>query len=169
MKKYLLFVAAAFGTASLFAQEVKSKKVIFSVGAEAAVPVGDYNSVSSFAFGGTAQAEYLASNKVGITLNSGYINYFGKRFDLPGYGSLKRESFGQIPVLAGIRYYFIKDIYVSGQLGISQVTKGAGAGFTYAPGIGFKFSVLDATVKYMGVAFNGVTLSTVGVRVAYTF
>jgi hypothetical protein len=169
MKKLVLIVVIAFASASSFAQDTEKKNVVISVGAELAAPVGNLGDASSFGLGATAQLEYMATSNVGLTLNAGYINYFGKDYTLPGYGTQKYESLGQIPVLAGARYYFIKDIYISGQLGFSSFTKDRGTGFSYAPGIGIKFSVLDATLKYLGTSRDGGSLSNVGLRIAYSF
>ncbi|RYE13927.1 MAG: hypothetical protein EOP45_20435 [Sphingobacteriaceae bacterium] len=166
MKKLFLAMAVAFISATSFAQEnnVTSKKVGFSIGAELASPVGDLKNVSNFGFGGTLQGEYMASDMFGITLNTGYINYFSK-YD-------NGRSVGQIPILAGARYYFIKDIYVSGQLGVSIIkVKGfdSESGFSYAPGIGIKVSVIDLTLKYLGTSLDGGNTSNVGLRVAVNF
>ena len=169
MKKYLLAMAIMMIGATSFAQDTEEKKVVFSVGAEGAIPIGDSKDAYSAGFGATAQVEYMVAEKFGVTLNAGYINFSGKTYTIPGLGTVKGGSIGQIPILAGFRYYFIKDIYFSGQLGFSSFTKGGGTAFTYAPGVGAKFSVLDVTLKYLGAPKNGATFSTVGLRVAYSF
>ena len=173
MKKLSLICALALASSGLFAQEnnTTSKKVGFSVGVELASPVGDLKDSHKFGIGGTAQVEYMVAQQVGITLNAGYISYSGKSQTFLGT-TYKNPALGQIPILAGVRYYFIKDIYVSGQLGVSVFkVKGADSesAFTYAPGIGIKVSLLDLTLKYMGASKNGSTLSNVGLRVAVNF
>jgi hypothetical protein len=162
MKRYLLALAILTISATGFAQDTEIKKLVLSVGAEGAIPVGDYKDAYSIGLGGTAQAEYMVAPKFGVTLNAGYINFSGEN---------NIESVGQIPVLAGGRFYFVKDIYVSGQLGVSILTGGddSESGFTYAPGIGAKFSVLDVTLKYTSTSINSFNFSNVGLRVAFNF
>ena len=106
----------------------------------------------------------MIANKVGLTGNVGYINYAGKTIN-----GRKNASISQIPVLAGIRYYIVKDIYLSLQSGVSIFNQDRGSAFTFAPGLGAKFSVIDATLKFMGASKDGGGLSTVGLRVAYSF
>lgn len=169
MKKYLLAMAVVMIATTGFSQDTQVKKLVLSVGAEGALPIGDSKDVYSAGFGATAQAEYMIAEKFGVTLNAGYIHFSGKDYTLPVIGTVKGSSIGQIPVLVGARYYFIKDIYLSGQLGFSSFTKDGGTAFTYAPGIGAKFSVLDVTLKYLGATKDSETFSTVGLRVAFSF
>lgn len=169
MKKQLLSILAVLIAGFSYAQETKTvKPVVLSIGAELASPVGDLDNSSDFGIGGSLQAEFMVKSNLGITVNAGYINYLGKKYDTP-IGSVKAASISQIPLLAGVRYYLIKDIYVSGQLGASIFNRDIGTAFTYAPGIGARASIFDLTLKYMGSNKNDASLSNVSLRVAVSF
>ena len=164
MKKYTLLTAIILVSLSSFAQETETQPLSFNIGGELAVPVSNLSNISSFGFGISALGEYRVVEAFSVTLSAGYIHFFGKSF-----GGYTAPSLGQVPLLAGGRYYFIKNVYASGQLGISIFNKGLGSGFTYVPGIGAKFSNLDATLKYMGASVEGGTLSNISLRFAYAF
>ncbi len=168
MKKVLLsaalIVAVAFGAN---AQKEDGAKLKFSVGLEAALPVGTFGDAFSFGIGGTAQANYNVSEGLDLTLNSGFLSYSVK--SSVGSGSL---SF--IPVLAGAQYNFTEKVYGSAQLGVIFVSASGGGSsesdFTFAPGVGYKFTPnLDALLKYTSVSTTGSSAGSIGVRVAYTF
>lgn len=177
MKKVLLsaalIVAVAFGANAQKSED--GAKLKFSVGLEAALPIGDFGLASSFGIGATAQANYNVAENIDLTLNAGYISFAGKdqTFSYPGIPTqtIKGEATGFIPVLAGLQYQFGGGLYGSAQLGLT-FGSGAGSGsiFTYAPGVGYKISDnIDALLKYTGYSQTGGSLSTVGLRVAYTF
>jgi hypothetical protein len=169
MKKHLLAAALMISVASAMAQDKKEVKPLsYSVGVEAAVPVGDLHYGSSFGFGATALGEYKVSDQFGVTFTAGYLHYLGKKDKELDY---KYPSLGQIPLLAGGRYYIKDGIYASGQLGVSIFTSDGETttAFTYAPGVGIKHKNIDATLKFMSATKEGTSLSNIGVRVAYSF
>lgn len=181
MKKVLLslaIIAAAFGAN---AQSETSSKLKFSVGVEAAAPIGDFGDAYSFGIGGSAQADYWVAPEFALTLNAGYISFIGKDVTIPGFtiggvtfpsSTYKNPSIGYVPVLAGGKYNFTPQFYGSAQLGITFATgNGAsGSAFTYAPGVGYKFTDnLDALLKYTGYSSDGSNSASIGLRVAYTF
>ena len=176
MKKLLLFLTIATTVTSVNAQKSKTDKpLLFSLGLEGALPVGDFGDTHSFGIGGSLQGEYKADTDLGITLNAGYITYSGKEVTFPQpIGTIKMESFGLIPILAGVKYYFGGGAYAHGQLGIGMGTdEGQGSNFMYSPGIGYMFAPgLDAELKYTGLSSSGEntgSANSVGLRLAYNF
>ncbi len=177
MKKVLLsvaIIAVAFG-ANAQKKESDESPLKFSVGVEAAAPLGDFGKAYSFGIGGTAQADYSVAPEFALTINAGYISYTGKSQTIPGFGTFKVPSQAVIPILAGGKYNFTPQFYGSAQIGVGIFTAGSGGGksvsaLAYAPGIGYKFTEnLDALVKYTGYSKNSVTNSAIAIRVAYTF
>jgi hypothetical protein len=182
MKKIILslaVIAAAFGAN---AQSEENSGLKFSVGIEAALPLGNFGDAYKFGIGGSAQADYWVAPELAITGNAGYISFSGKTVSTPAYTvggftfpatSYKVPSIGYVPVLAGIKYKFTPEFYGSAQLGVTFATgNGAsGSAFTYAPGLGYNFTEnLDAVVKYTGYsAKGGGSSNTIGLRLAYTF
>ena len=185
MKKLILSLVVITAAISANAQAKSSsskmdQKLRFSLGAELAAPLGDFKKSSSFGFGGSVQGDYMVDPTFAITLNAGYINFSGKDYTInyPIFGNVtvKGTSFGFIPVLGGIKYNFTPQFYGSAQLGVSFSTaKNGGSNFTYAPGVGYKFSDnFDALLKYTGYSVKSGTggsnsLNTLGLRIAYTF
>src|SRR6266498_3740949 len=66
-----------------------NKTFIWSIGVEPSIPVGRFNDYSGFGLGGSLQGEYKPGNKVGLTINAGYIDYFGKTVDSLQYSDFK--------------------------------------------------------------------------------
>ncbi len=171
MKKVLLSAAIVVAlTFSANAQKTDDvSKLKFSVGLEAALPLGDFGTGWSFGVGGSAQADYNVSEELDLTLSAGVLSYSGKT--VSGY-TIPSITF--IPVLVGTKYAFTEKVYGSAQLGLTFITAtgSSSSGFTFAPGVGIKFTEnLDALVKYTSVsAGNGFgSYGALGVRVAYTF
>lgn len=191
MKKVFLIAALAVASFSLKAQdEVKPLK--FSIGADVALPVGDFidsdlfglkfSDVYSLGLGLSAQGTYALDESLGLTLNVGYMSYLGKEV-----GGEEVESLGVVPVLAGIEYNFTPQLFASAQLGYSFYTGKFLSdsdlkmnGFTYAPGIGYRFTPnFSAMLNYRGssvkIKEDGGSesvkgnLSQIGLRVAYSF
>ncbi len=173
MKKVILSLAiVAIVSLSASAQTAKaeSKDLKFSIGAEIALPIGDFNKYSSIGFGGTAQGEYAVAEKVGITLNAGFLTFSGKTID-----GEKFPTTTIIPVLAGAKFFFAEKVYGHAQLGMSFISvKQNGvsystSAFTYAPGIGYQASEnFDISVRYQAYSKSG-TAAFIGLRAAYTF
>ncbi len=167
MKKLCVALAIIAITTSVNAQESsRSKPILFSLGLEGALPLGDFGESHDFGFGGSLQGEYKAADDLGITLNAGYLT-FSKE-------SNTVKSFGLIPVLAGAKYYFGGGAYAHGQLGAGFGTdEGDGVNFMYSPGLGYMFARgFDAELKYVGIGNSGEDTGSanfLGLRLAYNF
>ncbi len=170
MKKLFFITALTAVSFAGNAQNETNKPLKFSIGLEAALPLGDFGDVSSFGIGGSAQADYSVAEKLALTLNAGYISFSGKSYTIAGT-TYKASATGFIPVLAGFKYDLTPQLYGSAQLGVTfSDQSGGGSIFTYAPGLGYKFTEnFDALLKYTGYSDKGGTLNTVGLRIAYTF
>ena len=141
------------------------KNLKFSVGPELAAVTGNLNSAYSLAIGGTAQLDVKIDKDAAITFNTGIIDFIGKK--ITGT-SLKYQSQIFIPLLVGVKYYFIPKVYGSAQLGASFATGNGSKGstFTYAPGIGYKIDEkIDLLLKYTGLSNNG---GTFGIRLGFS-
>ena len=136
----------------------------FSIGLEAGKPIGEVGKFYSHLLGGSLQYEMKPDSDIGITVNGGYQNYSIKSSN--GGGSV-----GFVPLLAGVKYYFVPAAFFHAQLGAAFGTdKGQGTSFTYSPGIGFNLSRnFDATLKYTGISNKGGNLDNVGLRIGYNF
>jgi hypothetical protein len=173
MKKTILSIAIIVISIAAFAQKKDDdfQMLKLSVGVEAALPLGDFGKASTFGIDGTAQADYKVTDDLALNLNAGYISFLPKSITVLGITS-KGKAVGYIPILGGIRYYFSDEVFALAQLGITIATASGTSSslFTYAPGVGDKFSDnVDAALKYTGYSKNGTNSSTIGLRIAYTF
>jgi len=127
-------------------KDVSDKKFIMSLGIEPSIPIGHFNDYSGFGFGGYLQGEIKAGKSVGITVNAGYIDYFGKTVS-----GFKYNDFKYWPVLGGLKLYMSKNSYVHAQGGPGFGANGLGTNFWYGAGVGFNLGrMMDAELKYSG-------------------
>jgi hypothetical protein len=73
--------------------------------------------------------------------------------------------------LGGAKYWFSDNLYAAAQAGLTFFTEGeeASSEFTFAPGIGYRFSKFDVQLKYNSIMSDGSSLNNLGLRLAYTF
>ncbi len=180
MKKVIFTLAIAALGLTAGAQDKSDKTLKFSVGVEAALPIGDFKEAASFGFGGSLMGEYAVAETVGITLSAGYLTFGGKDIETitgfdpitfqPIYGTVKGPSYGIIPVLAGAKFLFGEKFYGHAQAGMSFFNNGGGSAFTYAPTLGVMATPnVDISVKYQAATKGGATTSFIGLRAAYAF
>ncbi len=158
MKKVILSLAIAM-IASLGAKA----QAKFGIGLDGQLPIGNFGDFHNFGFGGSLKVNYTIDPMLDLTGSAGYISFGGKN---------NISNADIIPVLAGIEVKFGQSmVYGSAQLGAGFGTKsGSKTAFTYAPGIGYKFSPnLDLLAKYTGYSAKGGTNNTIGLRLGYTF
>lgn len=175
MKKVFLILAASFIGLSAFSQTRQPGSEL-SIGAEAALPVGNLKDASNFGFGATVKYAYNFDETIAATLQSGYIYFPGK--DLGGL----KVNHGIIPLKAGVRFS-IGQFYLEPQLGAAFVNQkwsetgnatnnsvsGNYTAFAYAGNVGvFATPNFDISLRYEGMSKNG-TSSFLGLRLAYTF
>src|SRR5262245_12722743 len=108
MKQLLLFAVACGLTGGLMAQGNR-----FSLGLEAALPMGDFGDVSSIGIGGTLGFELPMGDNLGIVAQAGYISFMGKEFESVTVvngtvttTTVKSDAAGLIPIQVGAKYYF---------------------------------------------------------------
>ena len=151
MKKFALLLISVCFILVLSGQDTYStqpssttKKFIWSIGINPSIPVGHFSDLSGLGFGGNFQGEYKPG-KAGITLNFGYIDYFGKTTN-----SISYPDFKYWPLMGGLKYYLGKS-YLHGQVGAGFGSNGLGTSFWYGAGYGINFGKsIDAELQYMG-------------------
>lgn len=178
--KFLMLSLSILAATSVFAQKESKKDAggtTFSIGAEAALPVGkDLKDGWSFGIGGSAKAAINIFDGGDVTISAGYISFMGKSETILGQ-TFKNSALGTIPIKAGLRFRLGEGFYGEPQLGytIAKVSGSSGNanGFTYAAGVGYMASSVDVCVRYEAwtKSENGSTFSPsfIGLRVAYNF
>lgn len=146
-----------------------------SLGADFGVPVGDF-SKDRILVGGSLSYEHPIAPSLSLTGSVGFLakNITGDtrtEFKASGWPT----SISNIPIKAGVKYYFGRYFYASGELGAAITTSsGGGEGFVYAAGIGaslpvFKKSSLDLGLRFENWSYGAGTDRFVALRAAYSF
>jgi hypothetical protein len=164
MKKILFVLVLAITALQMQGQKKNSdSKIAFNVGGELALATGNLKSLYSIGLGATAQLEYQYDEKMRIVVNSGILQYVGRK-TTPGQ---KNRNSAVIPVLGGVKYNFASNFYGAAEVGVSIFSGSASPGtkFTYVPALGFSANdKIDVLLKYTGYANAG---GAFGVRVSY--
>jgi hypothetical protein len=161
MKKVILSLAViCIAGASAFAQGR------FSVGAEVALPQGDWSDFVGVGIGGSVRYESAINDNLSWMGTAGYISFAEK--DDSGL------KFSMIPVQAGLKYYFnesFNGFYGAAELGIT-FAKAEFAGvsasdseFGFAPSVGYHLGNIDISARYQIIS----DANYLGFRVAYVF
>lgn len=141
----------------------------WSVGAELALPAGDWEDFVSTGFGASARYERPINDNLSWMATAGVLVFSGKDF----YSSI---SWIQVPVHGGIKYYFSESFngfYAGAELGFTSVSASSTDSFSsvsetklsYAPLVGYHLGKIDIGAKYQLV--DGADY--IGFRVAYVF
>jgi hypothetical protein len=160
-----LIVAALFNTTQVKAQTTQANDWRLGIGIDAADPTGVSRLGATFILGGNIRLQYGLSNNFALTLTGGADHYFPKT--IPGTDT-KYDSYGEIPITAGFKWFFVPGIYLGGEAGVVEEASDKQYGparFGWAPALGYATTHWDFGVRYMGFSSFGM----VAARVAYGF
>jgi len=168
MKKIILMLLFVGGFAASTMAQSSNDGGKFNIGVEAGLPVGDASNLYTTFLGASIKYEYPVAESVFVTGSVGYNAGLIKSEIKDALGF--QSAYSYIPLKAGLKYYVQEGFFVEGQLGATISTEsGAGAAFTYAPGIGYTFDGgFEAGVRYEAWSKNGTT-SQIGLRIGYRF
>jgi len=183
--KTKLLAAAFFAVAILFgtnvtvkAQMITPDKLRFGIGVDGGIATGAAHDYSNAVLGGTGRLQYGLTNNFAITLTSGYYNFFGK--EEPGTDT-KYQSLGMVPVKAGIKAFFAKNIYFGAEAGAGFETKTflpqgydnqdyqKDTKLILSPALGYASKSWDVAVRYENYSGQDNNYGLLGLRVAYGF
>lgn len=149
-----------------------------SIGAEFGLPSGNFVSLSGIGLGASAKADFPVSSQIALTVNAGFMNFFGKRNQLI---NLRDLTF--IPLKGGVKYQN-QSFYAEAQVGAGLSINSQRNVFIWSPGIGNQFKLsgsnkLDIGIRYeawagknetniLGIN-NSSSKGFAGIRVAYVF
>ncbi len=152
------------------AQIAGAGKLQGSVGLEINDPTGNARIGSHFSLGGTVMLQYGLSNSFAVIATSGAYHFFPTI--IPGTNK-RYDSYGVIPVEAGVKWFFVPNIYVSGQAGIGREATDSGYGpnrLMLTPALGYATRHWDFGVHYDNFSSpGGDHYGLLGVRLAYAF
>jgi hypothetical protein len=140
------------------------------IGVETADPVGSARKGADFILGGTIRLQYGLSDNFALTLTSGAYHFFP--IYQPGTHT-RYQSYGQIPIKAGFKKFFNKNIYFGAEAGLAIEEDDSGQGptrFLLSPALGYATTHWDVGIHYD--RFSSATQDSfglIGLRLAYGF
>jgi len=163
-------VAILFGTSAKAQTTTKSTDTDpwrLGFGIEGGIPTGNAHNGSNFELGGSARLQYGFSDKLALTLTSGYTNFFIKdAYRLPGEPSGQ----GIVPVKVGLKAFFAPNIYFGAEAGAGFETNYASnTKLILSPAIGWANEHWDIGVNYTNYSGQSDSYGSVGLRLAYGF
>jgi hypothetical protein len=177
---FLGFLAYAGKAKAQDAPKATKQEFRLSVGPEVGLPIGSLKDGYNWNLGGSVQADIPIAQRLYVTVNAGYNNFFIKdEFKQQGGKNMQL-----IPVRAGLKYFPVGDIfYVQGDAGVSFLANKSdlqadkSTAFVYAPQIGALLKL--APKNYLDIGFRwqstasfydgGSYANFLGLRVAYSF
>jgi hypothetical protein len=178
--KNLLFVILV---ALLSTGFIKAQSQGISIGANVALPMGDWSDGANTGFGGTATYERSFTPNITGQVYAGYITFGGD--ELEGFS----YSYSMIPIMVGAKYFFQpsgKGFYGNALLGVHLFTADVSVPdefepyysggsetsteFSFGIGAGYEVPVggknaVDITAHYMLIS----DANYIGARIAYRF
>ncbi len=164
MKKFLLTIAmVAFG----FAANAQDGE--FNAGVNLGLPIGDVSDAYSFTLGAEVNYLFSVSDDFKVGPSVGYVQFFGKDFDVLGV-SIPGVDASFMPLAAAGRFAVSDEFTLGADLGyaIGLSPDGNDGGFYYRPMVGYNISdnvMLQAT--YSGVSVEGGSFSNIGLGVMF--
>ena len=117
MKTPSKLIAIAFIASALFfagnvkAQTTPAHALRFNIGLETSIPTGSATIGSDFSLGGTMRFQYGLTDNFALTITGGAYHFFAKVNPASPTGA-KYDSYGVIPLKAGVKEFFMPNLYV---------------------------------------------------------
>lgn len=166
---FLFATFAVAGFIGAYAQPAEG--FTFGAGVRLGLPIGDFADYNSFGVGAELQGEYGFSDMVSGVVTTGYTNFFGKDYEIPGFGKFEGESIGYIPILVGARVYPSTNFFIGAQVGYGILTGGGSSdgAFNYQPQIGYNTEKFQLALNYNGLSKDRATLNHIGLTGIFKF
>jgi hypothetical protein len=159
-----------FFSTKVKAQTTPANAWRIGIGLETADPLGSARLGTDFVLGGTIRLQYGLTNNFALTLTSGAYHFFPVY--MPGTHT-RYQSYGEIPIKAGFKTFFTKNIYFGAEAGLALEEDDSGEGPTrllLSPALGYATQRWDFGIHYD--RFSSTTqdgFGLIGLRIAYGF
>ncbi len=170
--KTLAFIAAAlFFTCTAKAQTTPANALRFNIGIETSLPTGSATIGSPFSLGGTARFQYGITNNFALTITGGAYHFFAKVNPASPTGA-RYDSYGVIPLKAGVKEFFAPNIYIGLEAGVGMESLDndfwGPKRFLISPASGWANKHWDIGIHYESFS-SGASYGLVALRTAYGF
>jgi len=122
MKKLIVLAAAIclmYQMAPASWQTGTEARLGITVSPEGMIPTGDFHNTNNVGVGGVVTADYRLMPSVALTATTGYLWFHGDKNTVNGI-TFKNNNINAVPVVGGLRYYALPNLYVGGELGIHR-------------------------------------------------
>lgn len=140
-----------------------SAQIRFNAGASfnIGIPTGSFSDLVETGIGGSVIGELVFSEKLSATISGSYQNFSGKGEGFAVQGKVIDFSVQAIPVLAGVRYYFVNDFFGFAEAGVhflrvtadiydvyseEKVSTDYEAKYAGSIGVGYRYQLADPSV-----------------------
>jgi len=138
---------------SLFISASAQTTPSMSFGAEFGLPSGNFTNISGLGLGASVKADFPVATEFSLTLNAGFMNFFGKKNKL-----INIQDLAYIPIKAGLKYHLNEGLYAEAQLGAAfPLNTGQTRLFVWSPGLGNLFKLRSGNVLDVGFRYEGWT------------
>ncbi len=167
----LFIVATVCFTTRVKAQTTPEHALRFNIGLETSVPTGSATIGSNFSLGGTVRFQYGITNNFALTITGGAYHFFAKINPNDPSGG-RYDSYGVIPLKAGIKEFFLPNIYVGAEAGVAMESLDnqffGPKRFLLSPAVGYGNKHFDVGLHYENFS-GGAQYGLVALRLAYGF
>jgi hypothetical protein len=164
----LIFEAIFF--ISGFGQDKRKTEPLpaFSMGVEAAFPIGDFNALSSMGAGMKMQTVTPFCSMAAVSFSAGVTNYF-----ITTKAKIANiKNFFAFPVEGGCRLFSARGLYLEPKAGFTFFSGKSNndMAFTYALNLGIRTgNFIDFSFGYESAQLSGLALAHAGINIAYIF
>jgi|GEM_PF-4681790 len=154
-KKYFILFFIFLINNSILAQSKFNAGASFNLG----IPTGTFSDLAITGVGGSLIGEYSFNEMISATLSASYQNFPGNAETFAVQGKAVDFSINAIPLLAGIRYYFLPEFFGSVEGGATFLRLSADIYDVYSEekvstdyeakycgGIGYRYKMAEASV-----------------------
>ena len=123
------------------------------IAAEIGLPSGNFSNLSGIGLGASVKADLPVAENFALTLNVGFMNFFGRRNQL-----FNVQDLTYVPAKAGLKYQLGESFYAEGQLGAAlPLNKNQKTLFAWSPGIGNQFKLSGGNKLDLGIRYEAWT------------
>lgn len=122
-----------------------------SIASEIGLPSGNFANLSNIGLGASLKLDIPVAEKLAITVNGGFMNFFGRHNQLFNVADLT-----YIPLKGGVKYFFSEGFYAEGQFGTAfPLNDGQKTVIAWSPGFGNFFKLRNNNRLDLGIRYEG--------------